>query len=264
MDIAVAAACGLLGLLVGSFANVVIYRIPAGLSMVSPPSACPGCNTPIAPRDNIPIVSWLLLRGRCRHCKAPISPQYPLVEAITALVFAAVGAWVSANLSLWTLPAFLLFAWLLIVVSVIDLQTRKIPNKLTYPLTPTLLVLLAAAAVLSGDPGRIVQVIIGGLAGFAGLFVLALVQPKGMGMGDVKLAGFIGLALGYISLWHVLVGIFMGFFIGGVIAIVLMVTKLRDRKDRIPFGPYLAAGALLTLFVGQQLIAAYAGSMGLG
>ena len=260
MDIAVAAACGVLGLLVGSFANVVIYRIPAGLSIVSPPSACPGCNTPIAPRDNIPIVSWLLLRGRCRHCQTPISPQYPLVEGLMAVAFAAVGARVGWD---WVLPAFLLFTWLLIVVSVIDLQTRKIPNKLTYPLTPTLLVLLAAAAVLSGDPARIVQVVIGGLAGFAGLFVLALVQPKGMGMGDVKLAGFIGLALGYISLWHVLVGIFMGFFIGGVIAIVLMLTKLRDRKDRIPFGPYLAAGALLTLFVGQQLIDAYAGAMGL-
>jgi leader peptidase (prepilin peptidase)/N-methyltransferase len=263
MDIAVAAGCGLLGLLVGSFANVVIYRIPAGLSIVSPPSACPGCETPIAPRDNIPIVSWLLLRGRCRHCQTPISPQYPLVEALMMVVFASVGAWVSAHLSLWTLPAFLLFAWLLIVVSAIDLQTRKIPNKLTYPLTPALLVLLAAAALLSDDAGRVLQVVLGGLAGFGGLFVLALIQPKGMGMGDVKLAGFIGLGLGYLSLWHVLVGLFMGFLIGGVTAIVLMLTKLRARKDRIPFGPYLAAGAVLTLFIGQWVIDAYASAIGL-
>ncbi|MPZ74328.1 MAG: prepilin peptidase, partial [Nitriliruptorales bacterium] len=250
MDAAVTAACGLLGLLVGSFANVVIQRVPAGESIVSPPSACPNCGNRIAPRDNIPIASWLLLRGRCRNCKAPISPEYPIVEVLMAVVFAAVGARVGAD---WSLPGFLLFAWLLIVVSVIDLHTRKIPNRLTYPLTPVLLVLMAAAALASGEPGAIVRVIVGGVAGFAGLLLLALIQPKGMGMGDVKLAGFIGIALGYLSLWHVLLGIFGGFFIGGVVALVLLFTRLRDRKARIPFGPYLAAGALAALFVGQPL-----------
>lgn len=264
MDGVVAAFCGLLGLLFGSFANVVIHRVPAGESIVRPPSACPGCGNPIAPRDNIPILSWLLLRGRCRHCKEPISARYPLVEASMGLVFVAVGYRVGAD---WALPGYLLFAWVLVVVAVIDVRTRKIPNRLTYPLTPALLVLLVGAALLSGQPNRALTAVIGGVAAFVVLLILALVQPRGMGMGDVKLAGFIGIGLGYISLGYVAIGIFGGFLLGAIGGVVVIVGKAVQkgplRGQMIPFGPYLAAGALLALLVGGPIIEAYLRSVGL-
>ena len=260
MDAAAAAGCAFLGLLFGSFANVVIHRVPAGESISHPRSACPGCGNPIAPRDNIPIVSWLLLRGKCRHCGNAISARYPLVEAGMALVFAAVGYRVGLD---WSLPGFLLFAWMLVVVAVIDVNTRKIPNRLTYPLTPALLVLMVAAGLLSAQPSRALTAVIGGLAGFVGLLIIALIQPRGMGMGDVKLAGFIGIGLGYLSLGHVLVGLFGGFLLGGVVAIAVLLTRKRGRRDQLPFGPYLSAGGIVALLVGQQLIDAYLRSAGL-
>jgi leader peptidase (prepilin peptidase) / N-methyltransferase len=256
----VALSCGVLGLIFGSFANVVIYRVPAGESLTSPPSTCPGCGNRIKPYDNIPVVSWLVLRGKCRHCGQTISPMYPLVELSMALVFAAVGARIGLD---WTLPGYLLFAWLLVVVAVIDARTRKIPNRLTYPLTPALLVLMIVAALLNGAPDRILPVVVGGLGGFAGLLVLALIQPKGMGMGDVKLAGFIGIGLGYLGWEHVLLGLFGGFLLGGVVSMVLMIAKVRGRRDLIPFGPYLSAGAILALLVGEPIIEAYKRSLGL-
>ena len=260
MEALVVSGCALLGLLFGSFANVVIHRVPAGESVSHPRSACPGCATPIAPRDNIPVVSWLLLRARCRHCGEAISVRYPLVEAGLAVVFALVGWRVGLD---WSLPGFLLFTWTLVVVAVIDAETRKIPNRLTYPLTPALLVLLVAAAVLAGDSGRAITAVVGGVAGFVGLLVLALIQPRGMGMGDVKLAGFIGIGLGYFSLGHVLLGLFGGFLLGGVVAIAVLVTGRRGRRDQIPFGPYLAAGGIGALLVGQPLIDAYLRATGL-
>jgi leader peptidase (prepilin peptidase) / N-methyltransferase len=256
----VALSCGVLGLIFGSFANVVIYRVPAGQSLTSPPSTCPGCEQRIKPYDNIPVVSWLALRGRCRHCDQRISATYPLVELSMALVWAAVGARIGLD---WTLPGYLLFAWLLVVVAVIDARTRKIPNRLTYPLTPALLVLMVAAALLNGEPDRILPVVLGGVGGFLGLLVLALIQPKGMGMGDVKLAGFIGIGLGYLGWEHVLLGLFGGFLLGGVISIVLIATRARGRRDMIPFGPYLSAGAILALLVGEPIIDAYKRSLGL-
>ena len=257
-----AAFCGLLGLIFGSFANVVIHRVPRGESLSHPPSTCPSCGNRIAPRDNVPVVAWLLLRGRCRHCKEPISARYPLIEALMGVAFAAVAARVGLD---WSLPGFLLFTWLLIVVSIIDVQTRKIPNRLIYPLTPTLLVLMVAAAFLSGEPQRAAYAVIGGVGGFLALLLLALISPKGMGMGDVKLAGFIGIGLGYINYGHVVLGLFGGFVVGAVGGLLLVAMKATGggsvRKLKIPFGPYLAVGALIALFVGQPLIDAYVGTL---
>ena len=266
MEVALIALCFVLGLLFGSFANVAIHRIPDGESVVRPPSACPSCGDPIRPRDNVPVVSWLLLRGRCRDCGAPISARYPLVELAGGLLFAVTG-WrfiapdtlpaASGPADTWVLPAALLFTWLLLVVAVIDAQTRRIPNRLTYPLTPTLLVLVVAAAVANGNPGAALRAVLGGLAGFAVLLVIALISPRGLGMGDVKLAASIGLVLGYLSWGHVVVGIFGGFLLGGVVAIVLIVTRLRSRKDLVPFGPYLAVAALLALWFGDAVVGWY-------
>src|SRR5690554_5864389 len=208
-------ACAVLGLLLGSFANVVIARVPDGASVVRPPSACPHCGTAIAPRDNVPVLSWLLLRGRCRSCGQRIGVQYPLVEVGCAVLFAVI-AWRLPGT--FALPAFLLFGWVLLVVSVIDLHTRRIPNRLMYPLTPALAVLLVLAALLDGTPWTAVRAVGGGAVAFLLLLLLALINPSGMGMGDVKLAGFIGLGLGYLGWGHVLLGLFGGFLAGGLVA----------------------------------------------
>ena len=246
------------GLVFGSFGNVVIHRIPHGASVVTPASACPGCGAPIAPRDNVPVLSWMLLRGRCRHCRTPISARYPLVELAVAVVFALIAWRVGVD---WALPGFLLFGWMLFVVSVIDAQTRRIPNALTYPLIPALAALLVIAALLNGSPGTALRSVLAGLAGFAFLLLLALISPRGMGMGDVKLAAFIGLGLGYLSWAHLILGLFMAFLFGGFIGVALMVLRLRGRKDLIPFGPYLALGALVALLAGTPLIDAYVATL---
>jgi leader peptidase (prepilin peptidase)/N-methyltransferase len=252
--------CLLLGLVLGSFANVVVARVPAGESVVRPGSACPACRAPIAARDNVPVVSWLLLRGRCRACRARIPARYPLLELGTAGAFAAVGARVGAD---WALPAYLLFTWTLLVVAVIDARTRRIPNRLTYPLTPALLALFALAALLDGEPAAALRALLGGLAAFAALLALALVSPRGMGMGDVKLAGFVGVGLGYLGWGHLLLGVFGAFLLGGTIALVLLAARLRGRGDLLPFGPYLAAAALVAVLAGRPLIDGYRALTGL-
>lgn len=254
MDVAVVLSCFVLGLVFGSFANVAIHRIPDGGSVLRPRSACPECAAPISPRDNIPVLSWLLLRGRCRGCAAPISARYPVVELLCGVLFAGVGARIGVD---WALPGYLLFAWTLLVVAAIDTRTRRIPNRLTYPLTPALLALLGLAAVANGDPGLALRSLLGGLAAFAALLALALISPGGMGMGDVKLAAFIGIGLGYLGWGHLVLGLFGSFLLGGVVAVALLATRLRGRKDLIPFGPYLATASLLTMLAGGQVIDAY-------
>ena len=258
MEFVTVAIAFVFGLLFGSFGNVVIHRVPAGESVVAPPSACPSCGTPISPRDNIPVLSWLLLRGRCRHCGARISARYPLVELGAGVVFALIAWRIGLD---WALPGFLLFGWLLLVVSIIDARTRRIPNALTYPLTPALLALMVLAALLNGAPGAALRSVLAGLAGFVFLLILALISPRGMGMGDVKLAAFIGLGLGYLSWAHLILGMFLSFLFGGVIGMALLVFRLRGRRDQIPFGPYLALGALVALLAGTPIINAYVGTL---
>jgi leader peptidase (prepilin peptidase)/N-methyltransferase len=247
-------ACCLLGVVLGAFGNVVIARVPAGGAIVHPPSACPRCGAAVRPADGVPVVSWLVLRGRCRSCEAPIGAQSALVEIGCGVLFGLIAWRIGPS---WSLPGFLLFGWLLLVVAVIDLHTRRIPNRLTYPLTPALLALLSAAAVLEGTPGLALRALLGGLAAFALLLVLALISPRGMGMGDVKLAGFIGIGLGYLGLAYVWLGLFTGFLLGGVLAGLLLALRLRTRKDHIPFGPSLALGAVVALLAGQPMIDAY-------
>jgi leader peptidase (prepilin peptidase) / N-methyltransferase len=254
MDMLGIVVCFVLGLVLGSFANIVIVRVPEGRSVVTPPSACPECSAPIAPRDNIPVLSWLALGGRCRRCGARIPARYPLVEVATGVAFAAVAARIGWD---WALPAFLLYTWTLLVVAVIDARTRRIPNRLTYPLTPVLVALFVAAALLDGDPASAGRAVLGGVVAFAALFVLALISPRGMGMGDVKLGGFIGVGLGYLGWAHVLLGVFGAFVLGGAVAIALIVARLRNRKDLLPFGPYLAASAILAVLLGRPLLDGY-------
>lgn len=254
MDPLVVGLCFLLGLVFGSFANVVIHRVPRDESLVKPPSECPQCETPLQWRDNIPVLSWLLLGRTCRHCGEPISVRYPLVELATGLLFAGVGARFGLD---WALPGFLLFAWTLFVLGMIDARTRRIPNRLTYPLTPVLVVLIAGAAFLNGETGWAVRSMVAGVVAFLLLLTMAVINPRGMGMGDVKLAAFIGVGLGYLGWGHLVLGLFGSFLLGGVVAIALLALRARGRKDVIPFGPYLAAGAIITVFAGEPLVSGY-------
>lgn len=242
-----------LGLAVGSFLNVVIWRVPRGESVVSPPSACPRCGHGIRARHNVPVLGWLLLRGRCYDCGEPISPRYPLVEAATGVAFALV-AWY-AGLS-WELPALLFLAALTIALGLIDLDTRRLPDAIVLPSYGVALVLLALAAWNpGGDPhwDALLRAAIGGVALFAVYFLLLLVYPSGMGFGDVKLAGVLGLFLGYYGWASLVVGWFAAFLLGGLFAIALLVTGRAGRKSSVPFGPWMLLGAWIGIVAGDAV-----------
>jgi leader peptidase (prepilin peptidase) / N-methyltransferase len=221
--------------------------VPRGESIVSPPSHCPNCDARIKARDNIPIVSWLLLRGRCRNCGAPISARYPLIEGLTAVVFAAVTAVNGVHWDLaWQLP----LAAVLIAVAAIDLDLHIIPNKIVYP--AAVWGVVSAALIRLDD----LPALLAWGAG-AGLFFLlaAIAYPAGMGMGDVKLAGVLGLYLGSSVLPALLIAFLSGTAVG--IGIMSRHGVAEGRKRGVPFGPFLALGGLIALLVGPDLIEAY-------
>ena len=253
-----AVVCGVLGLLIGSFLNVVIWRVPRGASVVRPPSHCPGCQTPIAPRDNIPVVSWLLLRGRCRSCGERISARYPLVELATGLLFAAVALAIGPHAEL---PAFLYLAAIAVALTMIDIDTRRLPNAIVLPSYVVVGALLTVAAAVSGDWDNLLRAGLGGAALFAFYFALAFIYPAGMGFGDVKLAGVLGLCLAWLGWGALAVGAFAAFLLGGVLGAGLMLLGRAGRKTAIPFGPWMLAGAMIAVFVGQQLADAYRRNM---
>jgi leader peptidase (prepilin peptidase)/N-methyltransferase len=246
--------CAFLGLLVGSFLNVVIHRVPLGESVVHPPSRCPGCGAQLRYRDNIPVVSWLLLKGRCRDCHEPISARYPLVEVLTAAVFGLLAGQIGLEAEL---PAFLYLGAVGVALAMIDLDVRRLPNALTLPSYVVGIVLLGLAALVDDDSDSFLRALAGMAALYAFYFVLVLVYPKGMGFGDVKLAGILGLYLGWMGWGELIVGAFFGFLLGGVVGGVLMATKRANRKSAIPFGPFMLAGALLAILVGGPIAQGY-------
>ncbi len=254
--VALTVVTGALGLIAGSFLNVVAYRVPAGRSVVSPGSACPACGAPIRPRDNIPVLSWFLLRGRCRDCDGAISPRYPIVEAATAGLWGATVVVIGAS---WTLPAYLWFVAVGLVLVLTDLDHQRIPNRILFPGLAVGAGLLLAGALLDGDLDSYVRALAGAAAYFGGLFVVALAARGGFGFGDVKLAALLGLFLAYQS-WGVLgAGVALAVLGGGLVALALLVTGRRGRKDAVPFGPALVTGAFAALAVGQQLADWYRG-----
>ena len=235
------------GLAVGSFMTVAVWRMPRGESVATPRSRCPSCGTEISPRDNVPVVSWLLLRGRCRACGAPISSEYPLTELATAtLVVAAVARYES----LWQGIMIALLLAMVPAIAIVDVRHRIIPNRLMYPSLVAFPVYVVIGWLLGGplDPPRAA---IGLLAFGGGLLVVAMVS-RGMGMGDVKLAGVIGVAFGAIGLGDVGVAAAAAVVLGGIGGLVALGMG-RGRKSAIPFGPYLAAGAVVAAFWGPQL-----------
>ena len=246
-----AVLCFLLGLAVGSFLNVVIHRVPRRESVVAPRSRCPGCGTQLATRDNIPVASWLLLRGRCRACQEPISPRYPLVELLTGALFAVTAVRLGAD---WALPAFLVVVAGLIAISAVDLERFIVPNRILYPTLFIAAPLFVIAAVVDDDLTSLRTAAIGGLLAWGLLLVIHLISPKGMGFGDVRLAGLAGMTTGWLSVGHVLVGLFLGFLTASAVGVGLIALGLRGRKDKLPFGPFLAAGAFLAIVFGDPIL----------
>lgn len=265
---------GLLGALIGSFLNVVIARVPAGRSVVRPASACGSCGGEIRWHDNVPVISWLLLRARCRDCGAPISARYPLVELGTALFFALVAVLFvppvltavtpsEALASSLALVAYLYLAAISVALAAIDLDVSRLPNKIVLPAYPVGIALLGAAALLGGDLGRLGMAAIGMVAMFAVYLVLALVSPGGMGLGDVKLAGVLGLFTGWLGAAPLIVGFFLPFLLGGAFSLALLATGRATRKSGIPFGPWMLAGAWGGILAGNAIASWYLEMFGL-
>ncbi|MGH2636098.1 MAG: prepilin peptidase [Actinomycetota bacterium] len=240
------------GLAFGSFLTVAITRAPAKESMVRPRSRCPSCGTPIRNADNIPVVSWLVLRGRCRSCGVRISPVYPLTELV------CLGLFVAAALTFedpWIAALMAPFLGLLAALTVIDVRHRIVPNRLVYPAFLIVAAYLPVAR-LAGAPMDLLDALIGCLAYGGGLLLVALVAPKGMGMGDVKLAGLVGLTVGALGLSYVAVAAGVGILIGGVAAIAALAGGA-SRKSGLPYGPSIALGAAAAVFAGEQIADAY-------
>ncbi|GAA1770919.1 prepilin peptidase [Luedemannella helvata] len=247
----------LLGLAVGSFLNVVIHRVPRGESVVSPPSRCPACAAPIRPWHNVPVVSWLALRGRCAGCGTRISVRYPLVELATGGVFAALAVRLAATDQLGAVPAMAYFAALGIALAMIDIDVRRLPNALVLPSYPVVALLLVAASAVHGDWSALGRAGLGAAALFAFFLAVALLYPGGMGMGDVKLAGLLGGVLAYLSWSTVIIGTFTGFLLGALLGVAVMLVRRGERRTAVPFGPFMIAGGLLAVFAAAPLADLY-------
>lgn len=252
-----ASLAGVLGLAIGSFLNVVAHRVPRGESVVSPPSACPRCKTPIRTRHNVPVLGWLLLRGRCYDCHLPISVRYPVVEAVTGLLFALAGLRFADRPVL--LGAYLAFAALAVALAVIDLDVRRLPNALVLPAYPALAVLLA----LGSDGASLLRAALGAAILVAFFLAIALAVPGGMGFGDVKLAGVVGGMTAFLSWGTFLASASAGFLLGALAGVMLMLGRRADRRTAVPFGPFMLLGAWASILGASGLGDAYLRGIGL-
>ncbi len=242
----------LAGTAVGSFANVVVYRVPRGLSVVRPRSFCPGCEAPIAWYDNLPLLSWPALRGRCRRCGCPIPLRYFLVELTAGVMYAAVFARFGFGWDAFLLP-YLFLVSVTLMVAVIDMEEQIIPNAVILPALAAGLAAAVAVAAARGDWGLLVELLAGMLIGGVPLGLTALLLPRGMGMGDAKLEAFVGVVLG----WKVVPALFLGFLAGTLWVMVPLATGRKGLRDRIPFGPFLVLGSWASIFCGGWLVDLY-------
>jgi leader peptidase (prepilin peptidase)/N-methyltransferase len=246
----VAVGCAVIGVAIGSFLNVVIWRVPRDESVVRPRSHCPSCGHAVRPYDDIPVVSWLVLRGRCRDCREPISIRYPLVELATAVLF-GITAW-HFGLT-WELPAYLYLVSIGVALAMIDLDVHRLPNKIVLPSYVVVPVLLTVASLGNDDWNALLRAGIGGAVLYAVYVLLRLAYPRGMGFGDVKLAGILGMYLAWLSWGQLAVGAFLGFLLGGVVGGALMAANRATRKSKIPFGPFMIVGAYIAVLVGARI-----------
>lgn len=251
MAVAVAA---IVGLLVGSFANVLIARVPTGEQWVKGSSHCPRCGHDLAWYDNLPLVSWLLLRAKCRHCSAPISARYPLVELIvSALCALSVGVYGVSVLAV----GLIYLAVVTVALAAIDLEHMRLPDALTLTSYPVVVVVVVAQSWIDADWWMLVRSLLGGLILGGFYFALWFAMPKGMGFGDVKAAALLGLALGAIGWPALAVGAIAGPMIGGVVGVAAMIRLRRSRGVAIPYGPWLIAGAWLGILAGDSIGSGY-------
>ena len=232
----------------GSFLNVVIHRVPNNQSLVAPGSHCPHCGSAVRNRHNIPVLGWLLLRGRCADCQAPISVRYPLVEAGTAALFVAVTARFGLS---WELPAYLYLAAVAIALAAIDLDVFRLPDAIVKPSYVVALALLISAAYLGEDWWPVGRGLIAAAAMWIFFEVVAFFGP--MGGGDIKLAPLLGFYLGWLGWDALAIGAFAGFLLGGVAGALLMAVRLAKFKSKIPFGPYMLAGAFVAVFAAAPI-----------
>ncbi|PWB98474.1 prepilin peptidase [Salinibacterium hongtaonis] len=260
---------GVFGLLIGSFLNVVVWRLPLRESLVTPGSHCPKCGHPVRWWDNLPVVSWFVLRGRCRDCREPISARYPTVEFVTGVLFAGVALWVLAAApvtgiaTVTLLCALLYLAAVSIALALIDLDTHTLPNRIVGPSYIVAAALLVATSLLLGEPATLLRMLAGAAILFVAYLAMALARPGGMGLGDVKLAGVLGLYLGWLGWGSLAVGAFSAFVLGGFYSIALLALGKANRKSGIPFGPWMLGGAWVGIFAGQPVWDAYLSWVGL-
>ncbi len=255
---------GVLGLVVGSFLNVVAYRLPAGESLLRE-SRCPGCQVPVRWWQNVPVLSWMLLRARCASCGVAISARYPIVELATGLAFAGVAAWWASTADataplvarLLVLAAFLWFAASGIVLTLIDLDTRRLPHAVTGTALVVGAALFVGACLAGAEWAALLRAAVGAASLFAFYSTLRLIRPDGMGGGDVRLAAVVGLMLGWLGWGPLLVGAFAAFVFGGVVGIALMARGRAGRRTAIAFGPWIVVGAWFGVFAGETLSTAY-------
>ncbi len=234
-------AAFVLGAALGSFANVLIHRLPRRESVVVPSSHCPRCGAPIRPWDNVPVLSYLLLRGRCRYCLEPIAPRYLIVEIVAGALFAGLAAQYGVTL---TAMRFAVLAFALVVVFFTDLEWNLVPNAVTYPG-------IAAGILLSAASGGLIPALLAAVGAGAVFLLIAVVSRGGMGGGDIKLAAMIGAFLGPAA---AAVALFLAVAIGAGAGLVLIALRLRTRKDTMPFGPALAAGAMIAVFASNAIL----------
>ncbi|MGA3214487.1 MAG: prepilin peptidase [Acidimicrobiales bacterium] len=256
MSATVEAVAGVVGLVIGSFLGVVVDRLPRKESIVSPPSHCVACSAPIRTYDNIPVVSYVLLRGRCRACGAHIPPRDAFLELGTGIVFVLL-AWRVA--SVWALPAFCVLAASLIAISAIDAEHMRIPSPLVYATAALGAPLLVIASAGTHRWSALLAALIAGAAAFAVFFALFYAVPKGIGFGDVRLAGLCGGFLGWIGYREVVVAFLLSFILAGVPAAVLLVMHKVQRRTQIPFGPFLASASVITVLFGPSIVHSWSG-----
>lgn len=254
MTIVLAGFVGVLGVVVGSFLNVVIWRVPRKESIVQPRSRCISCSTQLSGFDNIPVLSWVALRGRCRTCQVRISVRYPVVEVACGVLFVATALRFG---SVFHLPAYLVLGAGLLALSVIDIDHKLLPNRVVYPTGFAVGLLLVLAALAEAEPERILWALIGAAGSFAMFFALHWISPNGMAFGDVRLSFVLGMAVGWLGLGLVPLFLFISFLVSAVFGVAYAVISGKGLKAAIPFGPFLAIGAETALFVGRPLLDAY-------
>jgi leader peptidase (prepilin peptidase)/N-methyltransferase len=238
----------LVGLVAGSVAVVVIHRDRARVPLLKGQVGCPTCGAPVPWHRRLPVMGYVVGRGRRQACGDAIRIRDPIVEVLTGVVWLLVVARLGLT---WVLPAFLAYATTLIVVSAVDFDERRIPNKILGPMAIVGALLVLMAALATGNPGILVRLLVGAVAYAVPMFGLGLITEGAMGMGDVKLAGYVGMHLAWFGLIHVLAGAFLAFLIGAIAGIALVILRKKGRKDTVPFGPSMAMGGIVPVFLGK-------------